>query len=278
LKKVASQYGINFRDSKELVNLFKEYNNVKTKLPEYEKKAIQLENYNRILEGLPDEVKAILNAAIFGQDYKSIIQQTAKAAEIDYSKPFEQLNERDLINKYSSKIYTKDDFDNMDVAVYNSLKEAAKLRYEAERQNFLSNIQRQNEVAKARQRAFEESIERSIARLKANNPNMGEAQVNRVKDIMMYDLHAALFNPDQTYREDAAEKIAMLEFGKETIQKQEETIGDLVKKYVAQGYTQATESILLNAQNQTLKSGGDTSTQDLIRQIVERETAFLKAR
>jgi len=277
IQKIAETYGLNLENPEKIVDFLKEYKDVKEKIVDLQNKASQLDNYNRIIDALPADVKAVLNAALIGQDYKTVVRKIVESERMDYSKPFEQHNVREIVNMFSPRKYTKAEYDELDESVRQSLEEAAKIRYETERQNYLNQIQAINQESIRRQQAFEQSVEQSLAYLKANNPGIGEAQLRRVREIMTQDLHASLFNPDQTYRIDAAEKIAMLEFGKETIQKQEQTIGDLVKKYVSQGMAKATEEILLQADKRLQSSGGDLSNEDLMKQIVERETSFLKA-
>jgi hypothetical protein len=82
-----------------------------------------------------------------------------------------------------------------------------------------------------------------------------------------------LFNKDKTYAPDAAEKIAMLLYGKQTITAQAETIGDIVKKISNTSVTQATEKILLRSDMPPVQTGVPAS--NAREKLIQELTSWL---
>lgn len=107
---------------------------------------------------------------------------------------------------------------------------------------------------------------------------MSDANLSRVRDVLTAELQRTLFNPDNTYREDAAEKVAMMLYGKEVILAAEHTIADLVNKYRSAGASAATEQILLSSDKPVVKGSGTSQGQEWLKNEVEKTTGFMKAR
>jgi hypothetical protein len=230
------------------------------------------------LRALPQEVKTIMDAAMNKKDYGQVISMMATKSGLDYKQSFNSYNEKDMINRYSDKKYSEEEFSEMEAAQYKAVKSLAQVRYETDKSTFDARVAEEQRFTDARNQSFSLSVESSIARLKENNPDMGEPQINRVRQIMTSDLHNTLFNTDETYKPDAAERIAMQEFGKEAILAQQHTIGDLVNKFRAEGATQATEQTLLRSDNNVPVSPGAAPVANRIADEVKRQTDFIGAR
>ena len=95
---------------------------------------------------------------------------------------------------------------------------------------------------------------------------------------MTAELHGTLFNPDNTYKPDAAERIAMQEYGQETILAQSHTISDLVAKHTAAGRSEANEQILQRSDNRELTGAAIAPGDNAVSQAVKDATSFMGAR
>jgi hypothetical protein len=107
---------------------------------------------------------------------------------------------------------------------------------------------------------------------------MDKAAVDRVRRVMMSDLSSLLFTKDRTYTPEAAENIAYMLYGKQIVQAQAQTIGDLVAKIRNESEGKANEKILLRGDQAPVRGGAPAGGQNRLQSIVERETSFLHAR
>jgi len=95
---------------------------------------------------------------------------------------------------------------------------------------------------------------------------------------MAYGLKDSLFNPDNTYKPDAGIKIAMQEFGLETIQESYNTIGKMAEKMRGQIQGETQEQLLLRSDKPDQQGRQAVDTTNVIADAVSQATAFLNAR
>lgn len=278
VKSFANVFNIELKDVNDLQGFIKEYDKLKAGLVSASATKATLDNYERSLKGLPTEVSMILDAALNGQDYGTIINSIAQRGILNFEKGFADYPERDLINHYSDTKYDKDEFENMDEQQYKALRMMANTRYDTDQLTYSNNIATQQRTADLTKQNFDQSVEKSIAQLKANNPDMGEAEIQRIRNIMNGELHGTLFDQDNTYKPEAAERLAMQEFGAETILAQSHTISDLVAKHTAAGRSEATEQILQRSDNRELSGAGLAPGDNAVSQAVKDATSFMGAR
>lgn len=271
--------GLELKDVNDLQGLIKEHGKFKTEADQLGGLQTQVATYERTLKSLPTDVSIIMDAALKKQDYSQVIQNIAQRGTLDFEKPFATYIDHDIINHYSDKKLTHDEFKEMDTEHFNALKNLARTKYETDQANYTATVQQNQREAEVVQQTFDTSVENSITLLRSANPDMGEPEIKRIRDIMTADLQNTLFNPDGfSYKPEAAERIAMQEFGKEAILAQQHTIGDLVAKAQNQGQSLANEQILKNSDR--LPAGGVGSggaDENKISKIVQNETSFMKS-
>jgi len=278
VKSFAGAFNIDLKEVNDLQGFIKEYDKLKVELGSAATTKAQFENQVRSLNGLPTEVSMILDAALKSQDYTSLIQNIAQRGVLNFNKNFSDYPEHDLVNHYSDQKYTKDEFNEMDEQQYKALRMMANTRYDTDKLTHQNSIKDQQRSADLTQQNFDQSVEASITQLKTNNPDIGEVNTQRVRNIMTAELHGTLFNPDNTYKPDAAERIAMQEFGRETILAQEHTISDLVAKYTAKGRSDANEQLLQNSDKRLVPGGGAAPDDNKLSTEVQKATGFMHAR
>lgn len=271
--------GLELTDVNDLQGLIKEHNKFKTEADQLGGLQTQVQTYERTLKSLPTDVSIIMDAALKKQDYSQVIQNIAQRGTLDFEKPFATYIDHDIINHYSDKRLTHDEFKEMDAEHFTALKNLAKTKYETDQANYGAAVQKNQREAEAVQLSFDTSVDTSIALLKTNNPDMGEAELKRIRDIMTSDLQNTLFNPDGfSYKPEAAERIAMQEFGKAAILAQEHTIGDLVAKARNAGQSDANEQILRNSDARPAAGQGlGAADENKISTVVKSETSFMNA-
>lgn len=278
VKAFATAFNIDLKDVNDLQGFIKEYDKLKAGISAAATTKATLDNYERSLKSLPTEVSMILDAALKNQDYGTLITDIAQRGVLSFEKNFADYPERDLINHYSDTKYDKDEFEAMDEQQYKALRMMASTRYDTDKLTYNNNIAAQQRTADLTNQQFDQSVEASITQLKTNNPDIGEVQIQRIRNIMTAELHGTLFNPDNTYKPDAAERIAMQEYGQETILAQSHTISDLVAKHTAAGKSLATEQILQRSDNRELTGAALAPGDNAVSQAVKDATSFMGAR
>lgn len=270
--------GIELKDVKDFVPLFGQLKELQDKANKVDQLTKAVENYETTLNNLPEDVSLILTAALQGEDYLPVIQKIQQKVEFDFDKSFESHDSLDLINHYTGKSYTQESLDALTPDVQEALQSVAKVKYEADRkdyQNIRTNLKKSTDE---KQGKFRASVESSISQMLTKNPGVGKDVIDRVRQIMTYGLSDVLFTKDKVYLPDAAEKVAYLEFGKQVVEAQARTIGDLVKRMTNEGASKATENLLLRSDKPVTGSGGTAGDKNLVAAAVARETGFLKAR
>jgi hypothetical protein len=226
------------------------------------------------LDNLPKDVSLILTTAIQGGDYASVINNFQKRAVLNFDEPFNSQDPVKLVNHYTGKQYTKEAFDALEVTTKDALTDSVKLKFEAERNELLNFETNTKKATEEKQTKFRASVDASIAAWLTSNPHVGKAEVDRVRNRMLYGLTDVLFTNEKTYKPEAAEKVAMMEYGKATIAAQAETIGDIVKQISNKSDSQAVERILLKSDKPPVAGGGRDN--NLIAAEVAKATSWLK--
>jgi len=237
-----------------------------------------LNQFRAQMSVLPQEVLTIVEAASTGQDYRSIIKDLAAAADVDLSKPFSDHSVVSIIQKYVNPGINQAAFDAMDEANKQALTTLAKSKYDTTRTNWQRATSDKTAERNLQQQKFEQSIQQSLQVLKTKFPDMGQEAFKVVADKMAFGLKDSLFNPDNTYKPDAAVKVAMQEFGEESIRSQWSTIGDLAQKIASKIQGQTNEQYLGRSDKPDQQGRKAVETADVVAEIVKRETSFVNAR
>jgi hypothetical protein len=274
VQKFAKEFiGADIKEVKDFVPLFTQVKDWQSKATQTAELQKVVDNYRASIESLPKEVVLILDTAIQNGDYKAVITNLQKKSALDYTKAFSDQDLIHLANLYTSKSYTKETFDALEESSRSALTDSVRMKFDAERTEVL-NFENNHKIATDQKlKSFQTSVDASISALVASNPGMDKAAIAEIKKAMQYGLSDVLYTKDKTYAPDAAEKVAMMLYGKQTITAQRETIGDIVKKISAQSETQVTERILLRSDRPTVSTGAPSD--NLIAQMVAKATDFL---
>jgi hypothetical protein len=268
--------GVDLKEVKDFAPFFAQVKTMREQAAQATELQKVVDNYKTNLESLPSEVALILNAAISNGDYKSVINNLQKKSALDYTKPFSDHDPVALANLYTDKNYTKETFEALDESSRSALSDSVRMKFDADRNEVL-NFESNNKIAlEQKQKAFSASIDASIAAMLTSNPRMDKAAVAEVKKAMQFGLSDSLFTKEKTYSPDAAEKIAMMLYGKQTIAAQSETIGDLVKKTAAASKTEEIQKLLFRSDKPTTQTGVPAS--NVIAQQVAAATDWLPKR
>jgi hypothetical protein len=268
--------GADLKEVKDFVPFFAKVKTLQEQASQAEGLQKVVDNYKSNLESLPKEVILILDAAVSNGDYKSVINNLQKKSALDYTKSFADHDPVALANLYTGKQYTKETFEALDEFSRSALSDSVKMKFDADRSEVL-NFENNNKIAmEQRQKAYSTSIDTSISALQASNPRMDKNAVAEIKKVMQFGLSDVLFNKDKTYASDSAEKIAMMLYGKQTIDAQADAIGDLVKKTADASKTEEIQKILLRSDKPPVQTGAPAT--NVHAQQVSEATSWLPQR
>ena len=235
-------------------------------------------NYKSQYGNLPPEVANIVDAYNSGKDYKSIIKDISAGVSFDLSRKFEEHSPISLIRQYAQPGITQEDYDELTPAMQNSLNALAKAQYTTDQGNWQRAAADQTATKKQYEEKYAQSLVNAMDNLKKQYPTMNDAAIKVVHDRMAYSLRDSLFNEDNTYKPDAAVKIAMQEFGQEAVANAYSTIGELEVKMRNQIQGQTTEQLLLRSDKPDQQGRQVADQSNVIADAVKAQTRFLKAK
>lgn len=234
--------------------------------------------YKSQIGSLPPEVANIVDAAINGQEYRSIIKDIAAGASLDLSRKFDEHNTLTMIRQYVQPSITQEAFDELTDANRNALTAVARTKYDTDKVKWQQATADKSAAKEVYTQSYNKSINTAMANLKQAFPTMGDDALKVVYDKMTYGLKDSLFNTDNTYKPDAGVKIAMQEFGQATLKESYDTIGKLAQQMESRIQGQTHEQ-LLKRNDQPDQSGRQVVDQtNVVSEAVKSQTSFLKAR
>lgn len=185
------------------------------KLKDFQK---QNEDLKNILENLPDEFITGIRKFYNGEDYMEVFQ--GAKSKIDFSKPVDKQDKKDLVDHYFPGKFSEDDFSDTE-----NISPALEIAIQASTDKFLlekkgREDQRALEAKKAQEKIekFNASIESSVGHLKQSFPDVLPEAEAEVKDLLSGGSKAILdifFNNDGTLKPEAAEMVLMARYGRE---------------------------------------------------------------
>ena len=257
---ITKETGVEVKDANDIntfVSKYKETQNTLNSLQTEYQKAKQVEN---IFTQMPDDLFTIVTAWANNQDYRAEMHRNINQT-IDYSKPFDQQDAKKLLLIYDSENFTPDKFstdeDYQDFKESNEGKTILKLvkdRFNSEQKTFVDNRTRFMQKSDELKSALTNSASASVNELKTSIPYFKEEQINDVTKTLnggQAEILSLFFNPDGTYKKDAAEKVSMIKYAKQAIDTQktfikkhleEQTIKELITRGADQPPTKQTSN------------------------------------
>lgn len=269
--------GYEIKTVNDFVPFFAEYKVAKEKAVQAEQLQKTVDNLTTNLNNLPPDISLLVNTALSGENHAPLLQKLSQKAVMDFQKPFESQDLSKIASFYTGKSYTKESIEALDPSVKDVLKDSVRLKYEADRSEFVNLETNTKKAMEQKQVKTRASMESSISQLLASNPGMGKAEVERVRQIMSSGLSDTLFTKEQTWAPDAAEKIAYMEFGKATVMEQAKTIGDYARMVANKEVSKVQEGIMLRSDKPPVQ-GAQSAAANQMAQQVAQATSWLPPR
>ena len=181
-----------------------------------------------------------------------------------------------LVNHYTDGSLDAETWEQTDDQTKEALLKVAKRAYVADQKDYKESLERPQRTAQEFNNKFVQSVELSLNQLRAKYPSLTDPQIARVKNILTAELHDTLFNSDNTYKPEAAERIAFQEFGKPAVDKLQMTIGQLKEHYEKQAEGKAAEIALRKSDRPSTEDGKAVSeSANQVKAVVDQHTSFL---
>lgn len=220
-KYIENAFGEKVENPEYFVNVVRRKKELEGEVVKYKGIEAKFDNQVKFIDTLPFDIKNILieyakNPQTDG--YKKLMEKYSSSS-VDFSKPTEKLSTDEIgsiIVHYNPDI-ENDTLEEMDEKALNIIKNSTLKLYEKDHKEFISGAEKFSKQQKEQGKKITDSIERSIENLKKQYPTIKQDKLEKVRESMLSGYTQQLFDNDGTYKEEAASKIAMAEFGKETI-------------------------------------------------------------
>ncbi len=280
-KKISTETGFNFEKEEDFIDTLKKFKDFEKKEEQYAKDNLEGSNYKQFFNILPEDLKRIIVDYGAGQDYKQTIKQLYGMGDVDYSKAWNEYDDKDrLVKKYAEIAH--DEWDDMDETAKKVAEKAAKRAYETERTSFIESgkqrVQQFEQQKSEYVKKYEKSITDSIARLKKDLPDMDEKKVNEVMVKMYQNPFREMVNDDGTYKEDAATRIAFAYHGQETMAQVIQRLNKEANEQVIKARNDATQGKLedyTKRLNDNPPESGDKTDKDKRLEAIRETTKNL---
>lgn len=240
-KKKAKKVEINFDVPDEMANLLKKNYGIndastffasvdtwRTQAQEGSEAKNQLDSLINDIQSMPPDLRTAIQMWSNGEDHTSVFTQGLR---LDFASDFESQDIESLVEHYLPEQYSElinqlekekiseEDFDDK----IELLARSTKKMFNGERDDL---IQKRADYTKQQEQkisAVKQSANSSVDKLSKDYPNFSKSELARVKSYLVEGkFESLIYNSDGTYKDDAAENIANMMFGKkmrETIEK-----------------------------------------------------------
>ena len=274
----AKEQGFEFKAPDDLRQLFDTISDLKVKAEDLPRLQSAVNNYQAQLGSLPPEVMNVVEAAIAGQDYKSIIKDLAAGASIDLARPFAEHQTLNIVRHYVEPGMTQEAYDELTPANKSAVNAVAKEKYTTDQQRWTKATQDKTAQNQEHQVNFDKSIEVAISNLQKEFPTMDQSTLKTVAERMKFGFKDTLFNENNTYKPDAGIKVAMQEFGHESLKAQQATIGDLAKQAYGKIEGQVNEQLLGRSDVPDQQGRQVADNKNVVADNVKAATNFMNAK
>lgn len=274
LNVIKSDFGQEIKDIKELPKFFESAKKWRTDSQKAQESSQKLEQYEKLLEGLPNEFLDGIQSFYNGEDYMKAFSDRPK---FNFDLPVEKQDIKALVNHYYKDKFTDEDFAEEQKSQALQIAESASIdKYNAEKQAkenqraiYTQNAQKQLEAVKA-------SVNSSVASLRQSFPDAEPTELKNVQSTLEGGINAVasmFFNQDGTVKPEAAERLMLAVHGKSVID-------DLTRAAAHSAETAVAEEMLSrgNETRSPKKGQGVDTISDDVKMVLEDLSKFKTTR
>lgn len=254
LNVIKTKYGQDIKDVKELPKFFESVDKMRANAQKFEDTQKKLTQFEEEYINLPSQFHKAVELYIKGEDFTKAFTESSK---IDFNKPADKQDVKELVNHYFKGKFTEEDFKDPEDKSEKLLmaEEAAKVKFEAEKQMFDNKRALSTDKANLVLKAREESVNSSVKMLTQRFPDMDEIALKQVESALKGGPEKILsyfLNSDGTYKPEAAVKLMMAEVG-------ESEISALIQIAERQTETRVNEELLSRGANTPTPARGSSA-------------------
>jgi hypothetical protein len=276
LKEINEKTKSDFKSSDDIVNIFTKQQELEKSFEEIKKNLEIANTYKSVIDNSPVEIKNIIIDYAEGKDYKATIKQLASMTAFDFNKEAKEIDETLLIQHYNPELLA-DQLEDMQDATRLALANNARERYTYERQSIVNKEKDATVRAESNKKQLLTSVDISIAKLKAQYPDMPDKNIEAIRDTMLRGITTKLVDERGYYRDDAAVTLSLGLFGNTVIEEFKSKTMVEYQKVFNEEIQKEREQFLLKYNDNPLAnrkgSAGDVSN---LEDIVRAQIPFIK--
>ena len=268
---VKKQYGFEVKSFDDALGKFGEYRDTKTKLDETETEA---NRYKELIGVMPADLKAVFADALEGRDYHQTMKNLVDS-NVDYNKEATSYSKDKLIKMYNSDM-TDEEFEDMDERTKDRLYNASVKAYNSDRSQYINRAQEFDNNQKESAKLVLNSIDKSMAKLKEVFPDLKKDKLDNINNKMKTNWAASMFDEKGTWREDAAVRIALAEYGLDVINGMRAQLEKEMARQVKLAESKAKEELVKEKLNDTPPKNPTASNPEDISAAAKAAVPWLK--
>jgi len=184
-------------------------------------------NYDRLFEEIPEPIYNAIESWGKGEDWIDKLKKTIPS--IDYNKDFESQSIYEIVNNYFPDKFEREElsgsYKDFDITVQKAV-DVAKEKYNFERQQFSNRRAEVQKKADEQIQKLRNSALSSVKKLEQSFPDFDKNEIAQISKVLNSgDTSSLIQNKDGTYKEDAAERVAYMLFGKREISNLKQLMG-----------------------------------------------------
>lgn len=257
-KSFIEKTGVNISSDDDIISYINKAKELEERESELIKEKRLGDDFKTFFETAPEDIKSLLVDYASGKDYRKTGNEMF-SNNIDYNKSWNEYSDKDILVKRYNDI-SDDDFEELEEKAKQALEKSAQKAYETERNNIIVGNKKFLDGQKAIAENINQSIQKSIQKLQERFPEMSKAKIKEIEKKMYSAPFKDMFNDDRTYKDDAAIKLAMANYGVETIESIQNTVQAKLQadndKIIKQ---RVSEELELIAKSRNDKPNGGTS-------------------
>jgi hypothetical protein len=225
------------KDEKDIPALMTNYKSLVEKTNQFEEKEQQLTALQSVFTSIPDYMYEAIDKFIKCEDFEDVLRR-AVSTKVDFTKPFEKQNEKDIIEHYFPGDFSEDEYEDDDDKALKLAKKQAKEKFENDRKNYKPYRTVTQEKSDANVKALKDSANIAISTLSSQVKLNDNYKTNITKTLNggFESIASEFFNQDGTWKPDAAEKIMFMKYGKTEIEKVKQFIKNRTESSVTEQF------------------------------------------
>lgn len=268
--KIATQYGFSVKSFDDALGLMGKLKETEAKVEEYD---VKTSNYENLLATIPEDIKMVMMDAFEGKNYHDTMRQIT-GSQINYTKPAESYKKETLIQMYNSDI-TTEELEDMDEKSVDRLYNLSVKQYNAERKEVSDRAAAFDIKQKESAKLVLTSIDNSINKLKEKYPEIKKTYVDDIRKKMKTNYAAELLNEQNVWKEDAAIKIAMAEYGSVLMDNLRKQLETEMAKNVKLAKSEAREEVIKEKLNDAPPKDTHSSETKSLKEMLKAQMPFL---